>query len=384
MLRKSLGAVAVALVLAGCSTTVPGSPIADPSGVPKPDTGSYPTTPRTVEKMTEAQARAAEGYRMAAIIPLPPEIDPAIRYSGRLSAGKLNLGSSFGSGVGAALGDMEVGAYVSARSKKPGSSGSDVGSQLLVGLIRMKDAATASAAVANPAILGQDAAQFGETTDKQQVSIPGHPSAKAYKKVWAASKTESITAVLAQDRFVLVSYSTAGANAVGTFFDKQLAALKDFTPTPAADFGTLDKDRDLLRYTVTSGDTKGAVLPARAAVVNQNDITGSQKNFDDAGVDLVAFGDDQVYRTKDADSAARLADRFLTEMSDLYPQGDLATVKGVPGGRCRTYSEYSGARSKDTYCVVAVGRYLAEVGGSQEAKIKQALGAAYLLLRAAE
>lgn len=385
MLRKTVIVVGAALLLGGCATTVPGTPVADPSGVPKPETGSYGTTPRTVAPMSDTQARAAEGFRMVETIPLPPDIDPAIRYGGRFTVGRPSLSSSFGDGVGTALAGMEVGAYVSAGSKKPGSSAKGNGTQLLMGFVRMKDEAAATAAVADPAILAADKPQFGEAGPaKETASIPGHSSAKAFTKNWTAIKTVATTAVMAKGRYVLVAYSTAGIPAIAKYFDKQVTALDTFTPTPVDKFDTLGKDRDVLRYTVASSGTRDSVLPSRAAVVNQTDITGSVKNFADAGVDLVARADNQVYRAKDADGAALLADRFLTEMSGFYPGTKTSTVKGVPGGRCQTRADYEGSKATTTYCVVPVGRYLSEVSGSQQNKVEQALGASYLLLREAK
>ncbi|MGV7807508.1 DUF7373 family lipoprotein, partial [Mycobacterium kansasii] len=59
-------------------------------------------------------------------------------------------------------------------------------------------------------------------------------------------------------------------------------------------------------------------------------------------------------------------------------------VRGVPGGRCRAFPQYTGSKDKRTYCVVPVGRYLAEVSDMQEARAKQAIGASYLILQQAK
>lgn len=386
MLRKSLGAMGVALLLAGCSTTVPGSPQADPSAMPRPDTGSFATAPRTVSPMTDVQAAAAEGYRMVEIIPMPPDIDPAIRYDGRFSVGKLtSIKGTFGAGADTALQDHEVGAYVSATAKNPGDSATKPGTSLIMGVMRMKDDAAATAAVANPAFLGAEEKVVDTEPDKEPVSIPGYSGAKAYSKNWTSQNTVSTTALVASGRYVLLTYTTAGVDAVKKFFDAQIKALDGFQPTPVDKFSTLSKDRDgLLRYTLQSTSTRDVVLPARAAVVNQTDITGSVKNFADAGVDLVARASNQVYRAKDAAGARLLADRFLAEVKGFNAGSVESTVKGVPGGTCLTYPSYKGSKTTQTYCIAPVGRYLVELGDTQQNRAEQALGASYLILKDAK
>ena len=56
---RVIGGLLLAGAAAGCSTTVPGTPVADPSAAPKPDTGSYATKPRTIDPMTEKVAKDA-------------------------------------------------------------------------------------------------------------------------------------------------------------------------------------------------------------------------------------------------------------------------------------------------------------------------------------
>lgn len=375
-----------ALLLVGCSTTVPGTAVMDPSAAPRPVTGNFATVPRTVAPITDAQATAAEGYRMVETIPLPPDVDPTIRYGGRITAGRPSVKSAIGDGVGTVLEGQEVGAYISATSKNPGASSSEPSKTLLMGVFRMKDAAAADAAVANPAILAAEKPTFSDSEPaKVKVIIPGYADATAYTKNWTTINTVSTVAVLARGQFVMAIYSTAGIGSVAKFLDLQIKALNGFKPTPVDRFKSLPKDRDdMLRYTLPVTGNRDVTLPARAAVVNQNDITGSVKNFADAGVDLEARAGNQVYRTKDAAGATLLAGRFTDETKGFYTGATESKVTGVPGGRCLNYPAYQGAKATTTYCVVPVGRYLAEVSDSQDARAKQGLGAAYLILQSAK
>ncbi|GAB3129909.1 hypothetical protein GCM10027289_13390 [Tsukamurella serpentis] len=386
MVRKLVAvAVGATLVLTGCSTTVAGDPVADPSAIPKPDTGSFATTPRSIGPTSETEGRAVEGYRMVETIPLPPDIDPSTRYNGRSTVGKPSLSSTFGEGIGVALHDMEVGSYTSANDTKPGTSSSAGSKQVVMGVFRMKDPAAAAAAVANPAIMGPEKDVFGAASQpKVPESVPGYPEAKVYSKKWDRTNTVSYAGVLARGQFVLAFYMTVGPESIKKFFDLQGKALDGFAPTPVDKFSTLAVDRDnLLRYTLAAPSQRNATVPARSTVVNQTDIPASVKNFADTGVDLVARAGNMVYRAKDAAAAELLADRFLSEIKSFYEGSVESTIKGVPGGRCATYRKYPSARDTEAYCVVPVGRYLAEVGDGQEARAKQAAGASYLLLQGA-
>ncbi|WP_019202077.1 hypothetical protein [Tsukamurella sp. 1534] len=386
-MRRLTGAVLGAgLLLTGCSTTVQGTPVVDQSAVPKPDVGSFSTSPRQVGPLTDVQAVAAEGYRMIATIPLAPDIDPAIRYNGKITTGPLSSStkSTFGEGVFIALTGAEVAAYTSASDKDPGASTSDPGKTIVMGVYRMKDEAAAKAAVAAPALL---APEKGVTNDdgprKTPVTVPGHGEAKAFTKKWTSST--SVTAVRAHGRFVLAAYTSGPVELVQKFFDQQIKGLEGFEPTPTEKFASLPKDHDnLLTYTVAASSSRDVALPARAALGEQTDIAASKKNFDEAGVDYVARGASYVYRARDEAGADLLADRFIAETRGFRKGATESKVKGVPGGRCLTYPSYDGAKTTETYCVVPVGRYLAELGDTQQAKVEQALGASYLILQGAK
>ncbi|BDD84283.1 hypothetical protein TPB0596_40460 [Tsukamurella pulmonis] len=388
MVRKSLVVAGAAVLLAGCSTTVAGSPVADPSGVPKPDTGSYATAPRTIAPMSEKVQIAAEAFRMVAIIPLATEIDGAIRFGGRPSVGRMSstIKSVYGDGVGAALAGHEVGAYTSGTDKSPSSDSTALGNQLITGLFRFKDDAAARAAVADPAVMGEDKGfGSGKPIPKTPVTVPGYAEARAYSK--ASSGSTSVVGLLASGRFVLAAYTRGPVEQVKKFFDLQLPALKGFAPTPVEKFSTLTRDHDdMLRYTLAeqSPTVFEAALPARTLVSGQTDVTAAQKDFADTGVDYIAVAGNIVYRAQDAGAAKTLSDRFITEIQTLRKGANVETVTGVPGGRCLKTPKYPGATSTNSYCVVPVGRYLAEVSDAQDTRAKQALGASYLILQGAK
>lgn len=379
--------VGAAVLLAGCSTTVPGSPVADPSGVPKPDTGSYATAPRQLGAMTEKMHIAAEAFRMVEIIPLASEVDPALRYGGRPSVGRIEstVKMAFGDGVATAVGGMEVGAYISADDKAPGSDAKSSRS-LITGLFRFKDEAAARAAVANPAVLSPDKA-FGSETPrpKKAETVPGYSEATAYSK--SAGDSTSRVGLLASGRYVIGAWTNSSVDLIKKYFDLQVKSLAGFVPTPVDKFSTLTRaDEDLLRYTLVeeSPTVFETTYSPRGFAPFASDTTGALADFAATGVDRIANADNVVYRARDAAGAAHLADRFIAENTRFYPGGESSTVRGVPGGRCRSFPQYTGSKDKRTYCVVPVGRYLAEVSDMQDARAKQALGASYLILQQAK
>ncbi len=386
MLRKSLCVVGAALLLAGCSTTVSGTPVADPSGAPRPDTGSYATAPRQLGSMTEKMQIAAEAFRMVEIMPLASEVDPALRYGGRPSVGKIGttVKSAFGDGVGVAVTDMEVGAYLSAGDKAPGSTATS-SRNLITGVFRFKDEASARAAVANPVILSPEKGFASDPpTPKTPETVPGYSEAKAYSKT--VGDSTSRVGVLASGRYVVAVWTNSSVDLIKKYFDLQVKTLAGFVPTPAEKFSTLSrKDEDLLRYTLVEASPTvfETTFSSRGFAPFSADATAATGDFEATGVDRIANAGNVVYRARDAAAASQLANRFIAENTRFYPTGTSSAVRGVPGGRCLSYPQYTGSKDKETYCVVPVGRYLAEVSDMQETRAKQALGASYLILQQA-
>ena len=394
MIRRCVVAAASVLLLAGCTTTVPGTPVADPSGVPRPETGSYATTAREVAPMTTAQQVAAEGFRMMEIIPLGPDVDPALRYGSSPGVGKISGSTkvTFGDGIGTALADAEVAAFTSTTDRVPGGDSLAANRSLVMGLYRFPDEAAARAAVANPALLAPEKLYSGDVAlPKQEVSVPGYPAAKAFtrtREYTGGTKTVTSGGLLASGRFVLAAWTSWGDVAVmKKFFDLQLKSLAGFTPTPVDKFSTLTRDHDdMLRYTLAlkSASSYEATVTARGALPRQTDVTASQKSFADAGIDYVASALTTLYRARDAAGAALLRDRFVDEMKTFYTGATDSKVAGVPGGRCVVYPAYKGSKDTRTMCVAAVGRYLVEASEAQQQLARQQLGASYLVLREAK
>ncbi|MCS3778763.1 DUF7373 family lipoprotein [Tsukamurella ocularis] len=390
-MKKSLVALAAAsLLLAGCSSTVAGTPVADPSGVPTPETGSFATTSRTIGPTTQGDGEALEGYRMAEIVPYLYEIDPAMHFRGDVTTGsretiqrgvKNVFGQAAADAVGAkpevwvsvGMGDTAQGTKYDANRKQRGET---------VALVRMASPADAGSVV-GPALRAATRDSSGKADPaKVEVRIPGYDAAVAYTQTFEYSGTSTV-AFVAYKQFVIGAYGDFSVDQIRAYFDRQTKALDGFQPTPLDKVSTLHRDGEGVAKLTLAPEkgTGGYALPARSAVLRQSDVSRSAKTFADAGVDVVGNGGSTVYRAKDATGAQHVVDEFTDENSTTFTNVDEEKIKGVPGGICLTFPSYAGATTKLTWCSVAVGRYVAVFNSSQRQQAIQGIGAAYLILK---
>lgn len=392
--RRTVFAAGLAgcLLITGCSATVAGSPVADPSAVPKPETGSFATTARTISgTVSEDLGAMLEGYRMVETVPFLYRIDPALHFQGHVAAGSskgggIALKNTFGDAAAKAFGDaIEVGVTVSAESKPQGTKydPKDQARSVTVAALRTASPDVASAAVSSDLLAAEKDFSGKDTPEKKRISIPGHSDAIGYTQTWEYSGTVTI-AFLSHKQYVLGVYGDFSAEQIRTYFDEQIKGLDGFTPTPVDKLTTLKADEPgVARLTLAPSKGDGGYSrTARQAVMGQTDVARSVTTFAAAGVDVMGSGGSTVYRAKDADGAKHVYDEFLAETKEAYPKAQVESVKGAPGAVCLTYSTYEGSTSKRTYCMVATGRYLAEFTATQRNQAVQGIGAQYLILAA--
>jgi len=390
MIRRSALVIASAALLAGCSSTVDGTPVADPSGLPKPETGSYATAPRTIAPSSQSDGEALEGYRMAATVPYLHEIDQTMHFRGRLRTGartsiQLGVKNLFGQSVADAVAAKSE-AWISVRAgdKAQGAKYDPKNKErsVIVAVLRTASPADAAAAV-GPALRTVDKDSSGkDETAKVETRIPGYDAAVAYTQTDQYSGTATI-AFTAYKQYVIGVTGNFSVDQIRAYFDRQTKALDGFQPTPVDKMSTLQRDADgiaKLTLAPSKGDG-GFTLPVRSAVLNQTDVARSVKTFADAGVDVIASGGSGVYRAKDAAGAKHVVDEFAAENRAAFTKVEEEKVKGAPGAVCLTYPIYDGATSKITWCAVPVGRYVAEFSSPQRQEALQGIGAAYTILK---
>lgn len=383
-MRRVFAVVAAGLLATGCSTTVPGTPVADPSSLAASlDVGSFPTTPREIQKPSPAVGRTLEASRLADTAPFLTDIDPALRYNGKVYLGAakgIALGLSIGDSVADAVGPFELGFVASADDVVPGSKSTDRDKSMVLAVIRKDSAAAAKAAAASPAFVKPGTGI--NAYEKKTIAIPGFPDAQAYSTYWEYNKNTTIMAITSSGEYVIAVYTSLPAASVADAFGKQRDGLAGFDSTPIGELTTLPADPDHV-VALTLPDDSAAWATPRSGAARTDDITTTREFFEQGGVDVIGYGDSTVYRASGDDAATKLARQFADRAKGFHPEAAEPDTRLAPGAHCLTYPEYSGAKSTETSCWIAVGRYVSGYSDKQELKAVQATNASYQILHRA-
>ncbi|WP_181700673.1 hypothetical protein [Nocardia sp. GTS18] len=170
------------------------------------------------------------------------------------------------------------------------------------------------------------------------------------------------------------------------FFDKQLAMLKDYEPTPLAEIPKLQLDIDnLLAHTLPSEDgrIKSAVYPARVALSLSKYTKLMSNAFTDAGVDYYTSGGlSRVWRARDAAAAERLSTALRNGSLDLIGLRPSGThPPGLPSAKCYEVDPADPSYANiPPQCFITVGRFAARIGGANMQDTHQRTAAQYKLL----
>ncbi|MFL0243287.1 hypothetical protein [Mycobacterium sp. SMC-17] len=377
------GAVA-ALLVAACSPTS-GTPTAAPA--PHLDVGQFPVTKRSIEPpATPRAARPLEIQRMFTTMPVVTDVAPTMKYvAGVHNAIGTTLADSFGAGIAHAVSAAQFGISIDYRDKLH----TDGAREFLVVLIRMPSTDAANAAVADPQVMGTDDPILSSDAPKPKtaLTIPEQPTARAFTRT--SGDSTSTVALMAHDRFVFGVWTslTDSTASVGAYLTQQLKGLDGFAATPDDKLTTLPPDSEdgvrALTLPFKSKDESTIFTDGWATVRGYPSQTRepAQKRTDltDAGVDVIGLGASTTYRARDAAGASLLADRLITAQSLEIPGGSTWTVTDIPNSKC--YTAQDTPTHGVAHCVVPVGRYLAEYSSPQPANTKQAIAAAYLILR---
>ncbi|MFD0365897.1 hypothetical protein ACFQZZ_31040 [Nocardia sp. GCM10030253] len=355
------------------------------------DVGNYSTVPRDSEaSRTALSGPRLEAARIGDATPLPMEIDgklvfkPTIYWERRITpADPRELPSIDKKEFNDLTQGLVAGWYTRGQRREysPGSA-------LQMFTLRFTDATQAETAAT------RIADRQRETLPGEPVTIPGIPAAKAK---WSVSK-RYLDAQLTKDAMLLLvrvedpitePVNTAPlAELAQRAFDKQLEGLKSYTPTPVDQLTSLPIDVDgLLSRTLQmerspsekDGGDLSMVLAKHAALHTEFYPGLAKAAFEDAGVDLVAFSDDRVYRTKDKDAAERLIAAFIDQEAKGYKTID--SPPHMPGVKCFDLRDPKG----NTYryppvCYVAYDRYVARVENKNVQQLYQQAAAQYKLL----
>lgn len=180
-------------------------------------------------------------------------------------------------------------------------------------------------------------------------------------------------------------FDLADSSAIAkNFFDKQIDMLSQYQRTPLDTISKLPLDVDgLLGRAIHDSNTskRAAVYPAHVAASLAKRPALYSSAYSDAGVDYVAIAGTFVYRARDEAAAERLA-AALGSMSQGAPGVVPADPPpNLPNAVCFEIEKAKAAEvGLVPQCRITVGRYAAQIGGTNLQDAHQRTAAQYALL----
>ncbi|GAA1071660.1 DUF7373 family lipoprotein [Tsukamurella spumae] len=400
MKKPMVGALVAVLVsagaLAGCATTIDGTAVADPSAEAiRLDHGNFSVDPRVV-KASAVQRKVLAANILTNRMVFPWDVDPEFTVTWMSSAHAVVQASNLtelkdgddneeqlGVAMQKPLTDRSM-VYGMATSRIAESDGST--RYLNLSLIRMPDDAAAAGAVDD----------YRRAIGAEVITLPGVSGAAAMErriegKDYFSTRTTVRVLAAAGSHVIVVAASDKGTDGarVRGYAQKAIAAqqaqLRGFTSPGPADLAGLPVDHDgIVSHTVAPEPIDdGRFQPdfgfreSRAALAWMTDPVDAARRFEEAGVDLVGVGRNNVYRAADPAGAAKLADHLASRERGASRR---FSIDGLPTARCVAYKA-SAVSAERFGCYVPVGRYVSEFHGEQRKNVEQVSSAAYLLLR---
>ncbi|TDP39828.1 DUF7373 family lipoprotein [Nocardia ignorata] len=388
---RAYAAFSVLIILSSAcgSSSEPPAPTAPEVDISKLNSGNYPTTPVDVEATRRPLSGAVrESVMIGAASPMPYDYDHRfvynrLRVSREITTGKPPWypGTDFKDAKETldAIPGVVAGWQTAAARRAHIYTGREIDTMV----IRYTDD--------NHARFAYE--ELAKRTNGVPGEVPGYPDAQVrvaitkdsfttqYMRAWLVRGDLLIHAALS-DPVSVPFDAAANADIVKRFFDKQLAMLESYSPTPVAEIDKAPLDVDgLLTRTLPAdeGLAVGRVYPRQALLHLANRPDRMMPAFDDAGVDYAAAAGGSVYRTRDAAAAVRY---LAAEAADIDPRYEpMDAPAEMPGARC--YKAKPGkamAIALPPTCLTTVGRYVIGSVGANPQDAHQRLAAQYKLL----
>ncbi|MFC4124780.1 DUF7373 family lipoprotein [Nocardia rhizosphaerae] len=382
---------AIAIALSGCGDNADSATTTAPRvDVAQLDSGNYPTTPTDLEATRTAMSGAVrEGIRIGNASPTPYDYDTRFPFSKRPGDAVTAENPPYFSGTGFengkdtldAIPGVVAGWETSANRREQFGAGREIDTVV----VRYASGDQSRFA----------AEELGRRTAGVPGEIPGYPDAQVRIDITKGSyTTQYLRAWLVRGDLLIHAHlsdpvsvpfdATANADIVKRFFDKQLAMLESYEPTPLADIENLPLDVDgILSRTlpVTDDPAAGAIYPTQALLHLASRPDKLAAAIADAGVDYAAFATGSVFRTRDAEAAIRY---MAAEEADSTTNPDYTQVDGppdMPGAHCYDAKpEVTYASSTPPICITTVGRYVIKSRSMNLQDAYQRLAAQYKLL----
>lgn len=397
----SIGAVALVVVLTGCTRVVEGEAGRAPGG-PAPGAvdpallvpGNYPTKPQGALGTAGTPERGArvEGARMAGAVVGPWELDPRLA-EGVLPTGVLTSAQQLKvltTSAEAAGRHQFITSFVSARRNDDNTLG------MTTALLRFADEASAAQAAGDMhdmSLVPPPAGSF--LIPRAPIAVPDHPDALATSATGPSAAGDprpasNVEVLTAHGPFVLYQYAKslgeidAALGLAKSALEKQIPRVDGFAPTDVAGLAELAVDpTGLLARTLPAPPDNSPGLPNdltfdRAGSLHfQTDPVKTSALFDKAGMDVWASGKDTVYQTRDSASASEVANAFTAEMREGGSAE--ASVPNLTGSQCSKKQQLTVVLF---VCYSTADRYVIEATAPQLADAQQQSAAQYLMLTA--
>ncbi|GAB3207379.1 hypothetical protein GCM10027262_20390 [Nocardia tengchongensis] len=381
-----------ALTATGCGSE-PKSAAETTVDLTKLDTGSYATKPQQlVPKDAAWMSRNLEAMRLADAVPLPQQIDPALTH---------NLGGvhaivdveSFGNSSPFASfdGDQFTAATPGLIAGFGTAAASNADTKGLGYTLRHSVMIFDSDAAATAAATALSGMRFETITTPDPLRSTVYPDAHV---VWIP-RFQALSSWYATGRYVIgdvvnhhenLDLEISDPNVLLALSDKAIGVtierLKGFQPTPVDQLAALPIDpQGFLRLALIrpDGDQTAFALQGTlsrdAALHREDDPNEGRALFDRLGVDYIGYGAGRLVRTRDAAAAEEYVD--VESVGRVWRRID--SPSGLPSARCVKYQ--GPVVFQFPYrCMVAHGRYAAEMWSQQPQDLYQRISAQYAIL----
>jgi hypothetical protein len=395
--RAAWAVLAVGALMLGtgaCGTAVSGTPTRVQSDMSKLDVGNYQTKPRGIgNAKNDRQARAREAQRLSDFVALPYEADPsyvedAWSIRPHIVLNRKTLGSIVINDTFDEVAKDLVAGWVNAWST--GGAPEDKRRTLNIAVLMFPDAKTAS--TVGPALESDD---FTYNRGNEPVPITKHANTTAH---WRPD-ISSIGSWTVHDRYVIYIKVVDDTSApdlpaltsqVERMLDVQLPLLDKFQPTPADELKHIALDpQGLLGRTLPSipesplrAEPDG-VYTGRGTLSLLHASPKSMGTLEKGEVDLVAFGDAVVFRSR-SDKGAQALWKEWQPSTTLEPNQKMIVSPAGLDKQIECYADIVGSGDNQTVsmniCVFQVDRYTVQAFAKQLQDLHQKISAQYALL----
>ncbi|MFD3508954.1 hypothetical protein [Nocardia sp. NPDC058666] len=378
-----VGAVMAAVIMvSACEDPQP--PV--PAPVSTTTTTATPTTTVRNDEQRLHAGKLAEGARMAEVLTLPTDIDPAFVRAGQtgvLTEPMLTIMTDHNNALGAAATEhgMLTG-FVSQRSNGASMRG-DI-SWLTHGILRFPDTEAAQAAATALATTATTQSGMLQSGVWAATGLPDEPDARVLT-MDNRGKLEGM-AFTPHAEFVVFTKIRAGGGlpeierTVRAALALQRPALDSFTATPVADLPDLPYDpTGIHALAVGDGSASSGSFGPHGALLFADDQQAAVTLYREVGVSALGRKDSAVYRTADAAAAAKLSAVTAAQIGGQTDWKQAPAPASVPGSACWTDADAS-----RWSCTVSSGPYFALVWAKSQDEAHTLTGQQHTALAAAK